>query len=135
MEQWILGLFAISSLVFIGVVAWALLEIRRIMTEAQETLTAVKGHLVLLIQEMRETTEQADGLVRDIREAFQSTSTLWYALGDVGQAVQRVQSIARGATGWITRLLNRMTRGAEATHHGNGFHREDDLVKRRSADD
>lgn len=135
MEQWVLGVFAASSIVAVGTVVWALLEIRRIMAEAQQTLTAVKGSLVLLIQEMRETTEQADGLVRDIREAFRSTSTLWYALGDVGQSLERVRSFVSEKTAWIGRLLGAVARGYGASHGNNGFNRESELVKRRSADD
>ena len=127
-EHWILGLLAVSSTVCALVLVWALLEIRRIMGEAQQTLTAVKGHLVLLIQEMRETTGQADGLVRDLREAFQTTSSFWYAVGDLGQTVEQVRTFARDKVAWLSRMF-----GHRAS--GNGTHRESDLIKRRSADD
>ena len=133
-------LFSVTCIAFIGAVIWALLEIRRTVGEAQQTLTAVRGHLVLLIQEMRETTEQADGLVREVRDAFESTSTLWYALGDLGQSIERVRTFAREKGGWIAHLLNavlsRMIEGSRATHAGtNGSTQESQFVKRRSADD
>lgn len=136
-EQWVLVLLAGSSIMAIGIMVWALLEIRRIMTQTQQTLTSVRGQLVLLIQEMRETTEQADGLVRDIREAFQSTSTLWYALGDLGQSVQRLQSFAREKAAWAARWLGAIIGGAtNGIFAGrNGMHRETEFTKRRSADD
>lgn len=137
LEQWVLGLFALSSVLFTGIVIWALLEIRRIMAETQQTLAAVKGPLVLLIQEMRETTEQTDGLVRDVREAFQSTSTLWVALGDVGQTVRRAQSFVREKSAWAARWVGAITGGAVSGIFAgrNGTHRETEFTKRRSVDD
>ena len=133
-ERLILGLFAVTFVTLAGVMVWVLLEIRRIAAEGQKTLTAVRGHLVLLIQEMRQTTEQADGLVQEVREAFEGTSALWVALGDIGRSVQRAQDFVRGKGMWLARLVGE--RFWSHRHGGmNGNGRESKLAKRRSADD
>ncbi len=132
MERLILGLLAGAFTVLVGVMVWVLLEIRRIVTEGQKTMTAVRGHLVLLIQEMRQTTEQADTLVQEVREAFEGTSTLWSTLGEVGRSLQHAQAFVREKGAWLTRLMGERFGPQGGT---NGSSRENQLAKRRSADD
>lgn len=142
LEQTVMVVFSITSIAFIAVVTWALIEVRRAMAEAQKTMTAVRGHLVLLIQEMRETTEQADGLVKDVRQAFEKTSLLWNAAGELGRSLERVQSMARDTGGRLTRFLSGLMqgaargRGSEETYEdrANGS-LQHQFAKRRSAND
>lgn len=117
--------FAGTAITLMAVLVWVLLEVHRMAREAQQTLTAVRGHMLLLIEEVRETTEQADGLLREVREAFQSTSTLWYVLGDLGESVHRAQTFVQERGAWLTRILGSFVKKTNAgarrqSTNGNG---------------
>ncbi len=118
LEWSILSIVAAAFAVLVGVVIFALLQIRRSVEEIQRTFTTVKAELVLLIDQARQTSEQAGLLVEEVRDGFHRTSSLWNALGDLGGSLQRAQDFAREKGAWIARLFFKEKETERATHTG-----------------
>lgn len=108
------GILAAGFLVLVAFLVPTLLQVRKTVAESGRLLARLNNELPSLLNEVREMTENVNGLAGQVREGVEHASVLLHAVGEVGDTVQQVHETVRGKSGKLLVNLASVVAGVKA---------------------
>ncbi|MCA9473723.1 MAG: DUF948 domain-containing protein [Nitrospirales bacterium] len=105
---------AIAVVVLVGYLIPTILQIKRTVAQSERVLARVNNELPGLLKDIRGTSENVRALTDQAKMGVDRASTLFTALGDMGQTVQQVHGAVRGRSGSLFLGLTSVLAGIKA---------------------
>jgi len=99
---------AVAFAALVGFLVPVLLQMKKAMAEAEQSLTRINTELMPLLSEMRMTMASVNELVEQTRGGVEHASVLLHAAGEIGESVQQVHNVVRGASGSLLRNVSNL---------------------------
>ena len=125
----LLLIITVAVVALVAMMVPILVQAKRTLTEAEQSLARFNTDLVPLMNEMRSTMENFNELVQKSRDGVEHASVLLHAAGEIGETVQEFHQMVRGTGGAMLRnMVNVVFAGIQAAtavfsgrgHKGNG---------------
>ena len=92
-----------------------LLQARKAVAEAEQSLIRINTELLPLLNEMRTTMANLNELVEKTRDGVDHASVLLHTAGEIGESIQQVHDMVRGTGGSLLRnVVNMVFAGVQA---------------------
>ena len=121
---------AVAFAALVGFLVPVLLQARKAVAEAEQSLAKINTELLPLLAEMRTTMANLNELVDKTRDGVDHASVLLHTAGEIGETVQQFHDMVRGAGGSLLRnVVNMVFAGVQAAtavfsgRHKDGAHR------------
>ena len=94
---WEIGvlLVGIAVAALVAVFIPTLIELRKVFTEAKETLALLNSEFVPLLREIRAVSEHVNALSDRIEHGVGEAGSLFRAAGELGRALERAQDLVQ----------------------------------------
>lgn len=106
---------AVAFAALVGFLVPVLLQAKKAVAELEQSLLRINTELLPLLTEMRVTMANFNELVEQARDGVDHASVLLHAAGDIGDSIQQVHNMVRGAGGSLLRnVVNMVFAGVQA---------------------
>ncbi len=106
---------AVAFAALVGFLVPVLLQARKAVAEAEQSLVRINTELLPLLNEMRVTMANLNELVEKTRDGVDHASVLLHTAGEIGESIQQVHDMVRGTGGSLLRnVVNMVFAGIQA---------------------
>jgi len=106
---------AVAFAALVGFLVPVLLQARKAVAEAEQSLAKINTELLPLLAEMRTTMANLNELVEKTRDGVDHASVLLHTAGEIGETVQQFHDMVRGTGGSLLRnVVNMVFAGVQA---------------------
>jgi uncharacterized protein YoxC len=106
---------AVAFAALVGFLVPVLLQARKAVAEAEQSLVRINTELLPLLNEMRTTLANLNELVEKTRDGVDHASVLLHTAGEIGESVQQFHDMVRGTGGSLLRnVVNMVFAGIQA---------------------
>ncbi len=106
---------AVAFAALVGFLVPVLLQARKAVAEAEQSLVRINTELLPLLNEMRVTMANLNELVEKTRDGVDHASVLLHTAGEIGESIQQVHDMVRGTGGSLLRnVVNMVFAGVQA---------------------
>jgi uncharacterized protein YoxC len=106
---------AVAFAALVGFLVPVLLQARKAVAEAEQSLVRINTELLPLLNEMRTTMANLNELVEKTRDGVDHASVLLHTAGEIGESVQQFHDMVRGTGGSLLRnVVNMVFAGVQA---------------------
>lgn len=106
---------AVAFAALVGFLVPVLLQARKAVAEAEQSLVRINTELLPLLNEMRTTMANLNELVEKTRDGVDHASVLLHTAGEIGESVQQFHDMVRGTGGSLLRnVVNMVFAGIQA---------------------
>ncbi len=106
---------AVAFAALVGFLVPVLLQARKAVAEAEQSLVRINTELLPLLNEMRVTMANLNELVEKTRDGVDHASVLLHTAGEIGESVQQFHDMVRGTGGSLLRnVVNMVFAGIQA---------------------
>ncbi len=106
---------AVAFAALVGFLVPVLLQARKAVAEAEQSLVRINTELLPLLNEMRMTMANLNELVEKTRDGVDHASVLLHTAGEIGESIQQVHDMVRGTGGSLLRnVVNMVFAGIQA---------------------
>lgn len=110
------GVMALAVVALVAFLIPMFIQVRKTAEETERLLQRMNEDLPVLFREAREAAQSLDLVATDMREGVTGIRVLGEALGDIGQAVNRVNGVVRGGAGTLAMNLSGLLAGFRAAY-------------------
>ena len=106
---------SVAFAALVGFMVPVLLQARKAVAEAEQSLIRINTELLPLLREMRVTMANLNELVEKTRDGVDHASILLHTAGEIGESVQQFHDMVRGTGGALLRnVVNMVFAGIQA---------------------
>lgn len=106
---------AVAFAALVGFMVPVLLQARKAAAEVEQSLVRINAELLPLLTEMRTTMANLNDLVEKTRDGVDHATVLLHTAGEIGESLQQVHGMVRGAGGSLLRnVVNMVFAGVQA---------------------
>jgi len=106
---------AVAFAALVGFLVPVLLQAKKAVAEAEQSLVRINTELLPLLNEMRTTMANVNELVEKTRDGVDHASVLLHTAGEIGETLQQVHDMVRGSSGSLMRnVINMVFAGVQA---------------------
>lgn len=106
---------AVAFAALVGFLVPVLLQAKKAVAEAEQSLVRINTELLPLLNEMRTTMANVNELVEKTRDGVDHASVLLHTAGEIGETLQQVHDMVRGSSGSLMRnVINMVFAGIQA---------------------
>ena len=106
---------AVAFAALVGFLVPVLLQAKKAVAEAEQSLVLINTELLPLLNEMRTTMANVNELVEKTRDGVDHASVLLHTAGEIGETLQQVHDMVRGSSGSLMRnVVNMVFDGVQA---------------------
>ena len=106
---------AVAFAALVGSLVPVLLQARKAVADAEQSLVRINTELLPLLNEMRTTMANLNELVEKTRDGVDHASVLLHTAGEIGETLQQVHDMVRGTGGSLLRnVVNMVFAGIQA---------------------
>lgn len=110
-------LVAIAFAVLVGYLVPLLIQVRKMVAEAETLVTKLNADLPTLVTELRAMSQNLNDLTEQARGGVEHAAVLLHAVGEVGESVNQMHSLVRGSGGTLLANVASVVAGLRAAKH------------------
>lgn len=110
-------LVAIAFAVLVGYLVPLLIQVRKMVAEAETLVTKLNADLPTLVTELRAMSQNLNDLTEQARGGVEHAAVLLHAVGEVGESVNQMHSLVRGSGGTLLANVAGVVAGLRAAKH------------------
>lgn len=105
---------ALAFAVLVGYLVPVLMQVRKTVAESEQLLAKMNADLPPLVGELRAMSQNLNSLTDQARDGVEHAAVLLHAVGEVGESVQQVHNVVRGASGTLLTNVASVVAGFKA---------------------
>jgi len=110
------GVMAVAVVALVAFLIPMFIQVRKTAEETERLLQRMNEDLPVLFREALQAAQSMNLVATDMREGVAGIRVLGEAMGEIGQAVNRVNGLVRGGTGALAMNLSGLLAGFRAAY-------------------
>ena len=108
------AVIAVAFVVLVGYLVATLIQVKKTVAESEQLISHLNADMPLLIKDLQGVTENARAMTDRAREGVEHAATLLHAVGEMGDAVHRVNEAVRGQSSHLLTNVTSVVAGLRA---------------------